>query len=421
MLAPRPGRTGNAPRPAKILSKVALSKAWEHSRDSTTKAGRPGIDKESARQFGANLDSNLDYIARQLRGGIYGFSRLRVVFLPKPDSDAERVICIPTVRDRLVQRAISEYITSKSLLPIYNASSFGFIKGLGPHDAIERALKLREKYQWCVKTDIQSFFDKISRPRLKKQITKALRGSSLEALVLKVVDCEAKLTSKNRDKLRRQGLIPGRGIRQGMPLSPLLANLALSDFDKKIADRKIEMVRYADDIVLFFRNKEDALDVPKYLKLLLATFELSIPDLVDGSKTKIVSRSEPLEFLGREIVHIGAINSFVVRVSQRQIDKIKNKLSREFSFSNRLKDESNLQDTIIDLSSSISAYLVIYKDTYNYGSLEGELKGLRRSMITSIFKDLFGNECLLTLSPEGMKFLGIELSITIEANHELDV
>jgi len=42
-------------------------------------------------------------------------------------------------------------------------------------------------------------------------------------------------------------------------------------------------------------------------------------------------------------------------------------------------------------------------------------------MITSIFKDLFGNECLLTLSPEGMKFLGIELSITIEANHELDV
>jgi RNA-directed DNA polymerase len=206
-----------------------------------------------------------------------------------------------------------------------------------------------------------------------------------------------------------------------MPLSPLLANLALSDFDKKIADRKIEMVRYADDIVLFFRNKEDALDVPKYLKLLLATFELSIPDLVDGSKTKIVSRSEPLEFLGREIVHIRAINSFVVRVSQRQIDKIKNKLSREFSFSNRLKDESNLQDTIIDLSSSISAYLGIYKDTYNYGSLEGELKGLRRSMITSIFKDLFGNKCLLTLSPEGMQFLGIELSITIEANHELDV
>jgi RNA-directed DNA polymerase len=409
------------PRPTKILSKAALSKAWGNSRDSTTNGGRPGIDKESARQFSANLDSNLDHITHQLRGGTYGFSRLRVVFLPKPNSDAERVICIPTVRDRLVQRAISEYITSKSLLPIYNASSFGFIKGLGPPDAIERALKLREKYDWCVKTDIQSFFDKISRPLLKKQISKALRGSSLEPLILKVVDCEVKLTSKNRDKLRRQGLTAGRGIRQGMPLSPLLANLALAEFDRKIADRNIEMVRYADDIVLFFRNKEDALDTPKYLKLLLATFELSIPNLEDGSKTKIVSRSEPLEFLGREIVHIGTIGSFVVRMSKRQINKIKSKLLQEFSFSNRLKDESNLQDTIIDLSRSISAYLGIYKGTYNYQSLEDELKCISRLILKSIFKELFGSEGLRNLSPEGMRFLGIELSNTIQPNPELDV
>lgn len=305
MLAPRPGRTGTAPRPTKILSKDALSKAWRDSRDSTAKAGRPGIDKESARQFGANLDINLNYIARQLRDGIYGFSRLRVVFLPKPNYDAKRVICIPTVRDRLVQRAIGEHLTSKSRFPIYNASSFGFIKGLGPHDAIERALKLREKYQWRLKTDIQSFFDKIARPRLKTQITKALKGNSLEALVLKVVDCEAKITSQNREKLKRQGLTVGLGLRQGMPLSPLLANLALADFDKEIKRQKIEMVRYADDLVLFFRNKEDALDGRKYLKLLLATFELSIPEIATDSKTKIISRSDPLDFLGREIVHLG--------------------------------------------------------------------------------------------------------------------
>lgn len=65
------------------------------------------------------------------------------------------------------------------------------------------------------------------------------------------------------------------------------------------------MVRYADDLVLFFRNKEDALDGRKYLKLLLATFELSIPEIATDSKTKIISRSDPLDFLGREIVHLG--------------------------------------------------------------------------------------------------------------------
>ena len=133
------------------------SKVWAESRDSTTRPGRPGIDKEAARQFGSNLDSNLDHIARQLGNGTYGFSKLRVVFVPKPDSDKERVICIPTVRDRLVQRAIGEYITSRSLFPIYNNSSFGFIRGLGPHDAIERTLKLREAYPWCLKNGYSVF------------------------------------------------------------------------------------------------------------------------------------------------------------------------------------------------------------------------------------------------------------------------
>jgi RNA-directed DNA polymerase len=206
-----------------------------------------------------------------------------------------------------------------------------------------------------------------------------------------------------------------------MPLSPLLANLALVDFDREVEGRGIEMVRYADDLALFFRNKEDALDGRKYIKLLLKTFELSIPEFGEDSKTKIISRSDPLEFLGREIVHLGRINSFVARVSQRQIDKIKTKLMREFSFDKRLEDKSNLQDTVVELSRSIAAYLGIYRDAHNYRNLENELKGLRQSILTGIFRDLFGYECLQALSREGMKFLGIEVSSTIEPNVELDV
>ena len=116
--------------------------------------------------------------------------------------------------------------------------------------------------------------------------SKVLRGNSLESLVLKVVDCQATLTSQNMGKLRRQGLTTGHGIRQGLSLSLPPANLAFADFSKEIAGRNIEMVRYADDLVLFFRNEEDALDMPKYLELLLATFELSIPEIATGSRQK---------------------------------------------------------------------------------------------------------------------------------------
>src|SRR5262245_46140949 len=140
MLAPQPERTSRAPKPTRILSKQALFAAWKGSRDSTSRAGRPGTDRIAAHQFGANLDSNLDEIVRRVRRGEYGFSTLRVVFVPKQNSDKERVICIPTIKDRLVQRAIGEHIISKRIFPVSNSSSFGFIRGLGPQSAIKRVL-----------------------------------------------------------------------------------------------------------------------------------------------------------------------------------------------------------------------------------------------------------------------------------------
>jgi group II intron reverse transcriptase/maturase len=403
------------------LSKTALRAAWDKSRDATTRAGRPGIDDITASQFSAKLDARLDDIVRCLLEGRYGFSKLRAVFVPKEDSDKERVICIPTVRDRLVQRAIAEHLTSAEAFPINNASSFGFIRGLGPQSAIKRVVELRSKYDWCLKTDIQSFFDKIQRPYIKRKVAQALKGSSLESLVFNAIDCEVRPTPENRSKLQRQGITAGLGIRQGMPLSPLLANLALADFDKDIERRKVKMVRYADDLALFFRTKEEAQEGRQYIKLLLQTVQLSIPEIADGSKTKIVSRSDPLEFLGREIVYLGSSNSFVARVGARQIDKIKTRLRDDFSFQKRSAKGKNLQDTIVDLSKSLAAYLGIYKDASNFNQFEGDLKAAARSIVVAIFQDLFGQESLRSLSVEGRKFLGITILDNLEPNAELDV
>lgn len=236
-----------------------------------------------------------------------------------------------------------------------------------------------------------------------------------------MIDCEAKATSENREKLRKQGLTAGLGIRQGMPLSPILANLALAEFDNQVEHRRIGMVRYADDLVLFFRTKEEAQEGRHYVKLLLATFQLSIPEIASGSKTKIVSRSDSLEFLGREVVFLGSINSFVARVGKRQVDKIKERLTEEFSFGRRSADGKNLQDTVVDLSKSISAYLGIYQDAFNYPQFEAELRGTGRTIVGTLFRDLFGHESLRSLTPDGKKFLGIEMLDSLQPNAELDV
>jgi group II intron reverse transcriptase/maturase len=409
------------PKPIKIISKSALFNAWKNSRDATRNSGRPGVDNVTAQQFAAKLDPNLAEIARRLKQGDFGFSRLRPVFVPKPNSDKERMICVPVVRDRLVQRVITQYLTSKKLFPIYNSSSFGFIKGRGTREAIQAVVKLREKYDWCLKTDIEAFFDKIPRRYLKRRVFECLKVHSLTPIICDVIDCEVKVTSENRPKLTKQAIKPGLGIRQGMPLSPMLANLALADFDHQISDNKIEMVRYADDLVLFFASKDGAQAGQKLVKDLLQHIQLSIPEIADGSKTMIVSRSDPLSFLGREIVHLGSENAFVARVATKQIEKIGNHLLDEFSFEHRSQLGKSFQDTIVDLSKSVSAYFGIYKDAYNYKQFEQELRGQARAIVVKIFKDLFGQQALSSLNAEGRKFLGIEILDSVEPNPELDV
>ncbi len=198
------------------------------------------------------LDTNLTLLTKSLRAGSYGPSRLRAVFIPKPNSTKERLICIPIIRDRIVQRAIANYLIQNEKLPIENEFSYGFIKGRGTKQAILRAIELRSKYAWCLKTDIEAFFDRIPRADVKSRVAKALPNSSVTPLLFKVIDCEIKETWSLKPKLTKQGILPGIGLRQGMPLSPLLANLVLSGFDASIRKAGIEMIRYADDLLLFF-------------------------------------------------------------------------------------------------------------------------------------------------------------------------
>ena len=404
MLAPQPGRTAQFPKPIKIISKKALYRVWNSHRDSTAKPGKPGIDNLTALQFAAKLDSQLSEIVKLVRTGKFGFARLRAVFIPKPGSAKERMICIPIVRDRLVQRVIAKYLGARKVFPIYHASSFGFIEGQGTRKAIDAVIALRGRYNWCLKTDIEAFFDRIPRAYLKSKVFDCLGHHSLIPLIEDVIDCEVRVTSRTRKSYEQQKIIAGKGVRQGMPLSPLLSNLALAEFDKKIQDAQIEMVRYADDLVFFFNTKDEAEAGQKFVKSALGEIQLSIPEILDGSKTTIASNSDPLEFLGREIVYLGSQNKFVSRVSTAQIAKIKARLAKDYSLGELIAMEETFQDATVSLSRSIASYLGIYNDAFNYPTVENELRAQGRSILKSIFHDLFGAAALSSLSEKKPSF-----------------
>lgn len=407
MLDPKPGRTRNIPRPVKLLSSARLFDAWRVSRDARSKPGRPGIDGITSQNFRAKLDSNLKILAKNLRDGAYGPSRLKAVFIPKENSDKERLICIPTVRDRLVQRAIIDYLVTTKRLPIYNSSSYGYIKGRGPKAAIARAIILRGTYDWCLKTDIEAFFDRIPRSYLKSRVAAALPSHSLTPLIWRMVDCEVKETPVLKIKLQKQGIKPGVGLRQGMPLSPILANLVLAKFDRAIQRSGIEMVRYADDILLFFHSKEAAKQGLNFIKAELGKIGLDIPELSDSSKTKITAPYQPVDFLGREIIYLKSAGRYVAQVSTKQISKIKLQLEKDYTYDARRKEGSTFQETLVDLWKSVSSYFGIYKDAYNFHTLDSELRGVARKIIRGIFVDIFGEDVLASVTDDGRSFLGI--------------
>lgn len=407
MLGPKSGRTDLPPKPTKILSKKVLRDTWNDSRDSSVNAGRPGIDGVTAQSFAANLDANLTSLSKRLKNGSYGPSLLKSAFIPKENSNKERMICIPCVADRLVQRAIVRYLVKNQKLPIYNSSSFGFIEGLGTTAAIRKSLELRKRYDWCFKTDIETFFDSIQRQSLKDRVAQALGNHSLVPIISRIIECEIQLNPRNREKIRKQGIKIGVGIRQGMPLSPILANLALSKFDKEIERNKIEMVRYADDLLLFFHDKESASAGHRIVTEILEKIDLKIPELKDGSKTNLIGPREPFIFLGREIAYVTSEGGYVAGVSTKQIEKIKRQIREEYTFNKRSKMESSLQDTVVELWQSISAYLGVYKDAYNYFRFEQEMRSVARMTISQIFVDIFGRDALSRLTSYQKNFLGI--------------
>jgi hypothetical protein len=103
------------------------------------------------------------------------------------------------------------------------------------------------------------------------------------------------------------------------------------------------------------------------------------------------------------------------------MEKIRNRLVDEFSFESRRKLEKNFQDTIVDLSKSMSSYLGIYKDAHNYKQFEDHLRGHARQIIVKLFQDIFVKGSLDALTLDGRKFLGIEVLDAVEPNPELDV
>jgi RNA-directed DNA polymerase len=143
----------------KVFKKENLSAS--HGKVAANK-GAPGVDHVTVEEFGKNWESNLVQLAAALSSGSYLPQAIRRTYIPKPGSNEQRPLGIPTVRDRIVQGAVRHVIE-----PIFEkefaAHSYGFRPGRGCKDALRRVDHLmREGCVYIVDADLKSYLDHAS-------------------------------------------------------------------------------------------------------------------------------------------------------------------------------------------------------------------------------------------------------------------
>ncbi|MGE0665913.1 MAG: reverse transcriptase domain-containing protein [Sphingomonadales bacterium] len=177
------------PKPRRHFSEKQLLEAWSKSRDSRASAKSPGVDGITPQDFRSNLNHNLAHLSRQLCAGAFRFSPLRPIAIEKKSGNY-RIIFIPTVQDRLVQRRICEWLSSGDVLGVENRVSYGFRSGLGVGKAVKKARDIRRTHPFVMKSDISSFFDEIDRSILINKIEKKLGKNSLIPFIRSSIECE---------------------------------------------------------------------------------------------------------------------------------------------------------------------------------------------------------------------------------------
>ena len=210
-------------------------------------------------------------------------------------------------------------------------------------------------------------------------------------------------------RLAGTGIRPGFGLRQGMPLSPLLSNFVLRSFDRMTMRKKLNMVRWVDDLIFFCSSKRDAEECFKRVSDELRAIKHHLPSPgAQGSKTQIIAPRKPAEFLGLEIAYRERDGQYVARVPSSVVGRICDEIIRSYSLGNALKEKKSFADVCGRLPSLRSAYRGVYSHADNWLDVEAEIKGTCRKVQKGMLEAIFGSAAMQSLTPDHAAFLGIE-------------
>lgn len=223
------------------------------------KDGAPGVDGRSWKEYEADFELRLPVLLDLAKSGGYRAPPVRRVHIPKGTGPETRPIGIPTIEDRLLQRAVATVLQS-IYEQDFHPGSYGFRPGRSAHQALQALWDslMGMGGGWVLEVDIRKFFDTVDPVWLRTFLSRRVRDGVILRLIGKWLNAgvmEAGSVS-----------YPTRGTPQGGVISPLLANVYLHEvldtwWESEVKPRlkgRATLVRYADDFVLVFEQETDA-------------------------------------------------------------------------------------------------------------------------------------------------------------------
>ena len=345
----------------KIYADRTLELAWEKVKSN---AGGSGVDHITIARFAKDCPRGLLDLKEQLRTASYQPRPVKRVWIPKPGTNEQRPLGIPTVRDRVVQTALRMVIE-----PIFEhrfaEHSYGFRPGRGCKDALRRVQTLLDEgHTWIVDADLKAYFDTIPKDRLMSRVKERIADSRVLTLLRSYLDqgVMEELTLHEPTE---------RGTPQGAVISPLLANIYLDPLDHLLAAHGVQMVRYADDFVLLCRSEDEA-------KTALARVQTWVGEnglTLHPGKTRIVEVTQPggFDFLG---YHFERDYKWPRR---KALDRFKDKV-RELT---PRKSGESMAATVTKLNKMLRGWFGYFKHSSRTGftGLDGYIRGRLRSIL----------------------------------------
>ena len=290
-----------------IMNRRNIEKALLQVERNKGVGGVDGMQTDELRDY---LNAHYQSLRQSVVSGSYNPSPVKKVEIPKPQGGV-RMLGIPTVKDRLLQQAISQWL-SQFYEPDFSPFSYGFRPNKNAHQAVHQAQSfLNEGYVFVIELDLEKFFDRVNHDKLMSLVMRKVTDKATLRLIHQYL----------RSGIMEGGVVSQRieGTPQGSPLSPLLSNIMLDELDKELFVRGHHFVRYADDCSIYVRSEKSA---QRVLSSITTYIEKGLKLKVNKEKSKV---SPPTESTLLGFSFYNDKGNWAIRIAAKSIKRIKEK------------------------------------------------------------------------------------------------